>query len=149
MKYENIQDYSDERFRRITGVKRETFAKMLEILRPAKAALTAMGGPKPKLTLENRLLAALEYLREYRTYAHVAASYGISESSTYRIIKWVENTLIVSKAENSLSSLLEKDVFNFTNPRYEYNCPSGAAGEVKRQRNGGPPGQNAKRSRGC
>ena len=36
----------------------------------------------------------LEYLREYRTYFHVASSYGISESSCYRNIKWIEDTLI-------------------------------------------------------
>jgi hypothetical protein len=40
------------------------------------------------------LLATLEYLREYRTYAHVAASYGVSESRVFRIIKWVEDALI-------------------------------------------------------
>jgi len=67
---------------------------MLEILRPAKVALTSKGGPKPKLSIEDMLLATLEYLREYRTYAHVAASYGVSESSIFRIIKWVEDTLI-------------------------------------------------------
>jgi hypothetical protein len=94
VKYENIQDYSDEQFRRVTGVKRTTFEKMLTILRPAKHGLTSKGGPKPKLCLEDMLLATLEYIREYRTYAHVAASYGVCESSIYRIIKWVENTLI-------------------------------------------------------
>jgi hypothetical protein len=39
-------------------------------------------------------LAALEYWREYRTYAHIAASYGIAESNIYRSIKWIENVLI-------------------------------------------------------
>ena len=94
MKYENIRNYGEAKFRRITGVKRATFEKMLEILRPAKAEMTSKGGPKPKLCLEDMLLAALEYLREYRTYAHVAASYGVSESSVCRIIRWVEDTLI-------------------------------------------------------
>ena len=94
MKYENISGYTDEKFRRITGIKRTTFEKMLEILRPAKEKLTSKGGPKPKLCLEDMLLAALEYLREYRSYAHVAASYGVSESSIFRVIKWVEDTLI-------------------------------------------------------
>ena len=94
MKYENIKEYKDANFRRITGVKRKTFEKMLEILRPAKEKLTARGGPKPKLCLEDMLLAMLEYLREYRTYAHVAASYGVSESSIFRIIKWAEDVLI-------------------------------------------------------
>ena len=94
MKYENMNEYTDEKFRRITGVKQVTFEKMLEILRPAKEKLTSKGGPKPKRCLEDMLLSALEYLREYRTYAHVAASYGVSESSMFRIIKWVEDTLI-------------------------------------------------------
>ena len=94
MKYVNIKGYTDEKFRRITGVKRKTFEKMLEILRPKKTELTAKGGPKPKLNLEDALLATLEYLREYRTYAHIAASYDMSESSICRIIKWVEDTLI-------------------------------------------------------
>jgi hypothetical protein len=56
VKYENIQDYPDEQFRRITGIKRATFEKMLTILRPAKLELTLKGGPKPKLCLEDMLL---------------------------------------------------------------------------------------------
>ena len=46
------------------------------------------------LSIEDLLLATLEYLREYRTYAHIAASYGIAESNIYRGIKWVEDMLI-------------------------------------------------------
>jgi hypothetical protein len=75
VKYENIQNYPDEQFRRITGVKRATFEKMLTILQPAKQTLTSKEGPKPKLCTQDMLLATLEHLREYQTYAHVAASY--------------------------------------------------------------------------
>ena len=39
-------------------------------------------------------MAALEYWREYRTYAHIAASYGIAESNIYRNIKWIEEVLM-------------------------------------------------------
>jgi len=94
VKYETVKEYSNTQFRRITGVKRSTFEKMLALLRPAKEKLTAQGGPKPKLIVEEMLLATLEYWREYRTYAHIAASYGVSESSIYRMIKWTENILI-------------------------------------------------------
>ena len=94
MKFENIRTYRDEEFRRITGVKRATFEKMLEILSAALVKRLAQGGPKPKLCLEDMLLATLEYIREYRTYAHVAASYGMSESQIFRIIRWVEDTLV-------------------------------------------------------
>ncbi len=36
MKYEIIKAYSDAHFRRITGVKRKTFEKMVEILTAAE-----------------------------------------------------------------------------------------------------------------
>jgi hypothetical protein len=94
MKYETLKSYSNEQFRRITGVKRTTFEKMLEILRPKQREKLSKGGRKPTLALEEMLLAALEYWREYRTYAHIAASYGIHESNMHRLIKWVEDVLI-------------------------------------------------------
>ena len=40
------------------------------------------------------LLMALEYIREYRTYLHIATSYGLAESNAYEAIKWVEDTLV-------------------------------------------------------
>jgi hypothetical protein len=94
MKYENVEILGEEQFRRITGVKKKTFGKMIEILSIAETLRRTKGGPKRKLTLEDMLLAALEYLREYRTYAHIAVGYGVSESQIFRIIKWVEDTLI-------------------------------------------------------
>ena len=94
MKYEKIAEYPDTKFRRITGVKRATFEKMTEILRKGYEEKHRRRGRKPKLSIENLLLATLEYLREYRTYAHIAASYGIAESNIYRWIKWVEDTLV-------------------------------------------------------
>ena len=94
MKYENIKEYDEKQFRRITGVKRATFNKMIEILKKSYAEKHRRRGRKPKLSIENQLLAALEYWREYRTYAHIAASYGIAESNIYRSIKWIEEVLI-------------------------------------------------------
>ena len=47
-----------------------------------------------KLSIEDLMLATLEYLRGHRTYVHVAASYDVAESSIYRGIRWVEDTLI-------------------------------------------------------
>ena len=96
MKYNKLEQYKDDKFRRITGIKRETFENMTEILKEAEALRRAKGGPKPLLIVEDMLLATLEYLREYRTYAHIAPSYGLSESQIYRIVKWVEDILIKS-----------------------------------------------------
>jgi len=94
MKYEKMVEYSNIKFRRITGVKRETFRKMVEILREAYAQKYRYRVRRPKLSVKDLVLAALEYLREYRTYAHIATGYGIAESNIYRGIKWVEDTLI-------------------------------------------------------
>ena len=94
MKYEKIKDYSNTKFRRITGVKRGSFERMVEILQKGYAEKHRRRGRTPKLSIEDLLLATLEYLREYRTYAHIAASYGLAESNIYRGLKWVEDTLI-------------------------------------------------------
>ncbi len=94
MKYEQIKVLEEEKFRRLTGVKRSTFEKVIKILNEADKCKQGKGGRKPKLGLEDRLLMALEYLREYRTYFHVSRSDGVSESTCYETIKWIENTLI-------------------------------------------------------
>ena len=67
---------------------------MVDILRKADSLKKSKGGRKNKLKLEDQLLMSLEYLREYRTYFHIGQSYGISESSAYKAVKWVEDTLI-------------------------------------------------------
>jgi Helix-turn-helix of DDE superfamily endonuclease len=94
MKYEKISGLGNDRFRRLTGVKRETFNRMVEILRIADRETKSRGGRKNTCSLEDRLLMTLEYLREYRTYFHVSQSYGVSESTAYKTVKWVEETLI-------------------------------------------------------
>jgi len=94
MKYENVKKLTEEKFKRITGVKIATFNKMVEILKKELSIKMAKGGRKPKLDIEEMLLATLEYLREYRTYAHIAIDFGLDESNIYRTIKWVEDTLI-------------------------------------------------------
>ena len=66
---------------------------MIEILKEADKIKKSRGGRKDKLSIENQLLMALEYLREYRTYFHLGLSYDLSESQTYKVIKWIENTL--------------------------------------------------------
>ncbi len=94
MKFDQIKELEDEKFRRLTGVKKGTFSKMVDILRQADGLKKSKGGRKNKLNLEEQLLMALEYLREYRTYFHIGQNYGISESSAYKAVKWVEDTLV-------------------------------------------------------
>ena len=97
MKFDKIKEFGDGQFRRVTGIKRTTFDKMIELLREAQMKKRASGGRPNKLQIEDMLLMTLEYLREYRTYLHIAASYGLSESNAFENIRWVENVLIKSK----------------------------------------------------
>lgn len=94
MRYESLKEFKAEDFRRLTGIKRTTFEKMVEILKEAEKKKKNTGGKPNKLIVEDRLLMALEYIRDYRTYFHVAASYQISESACYRNIRWIEDVLI-------------------------------------------------------
>lgn len=94
MKLANLQTSSDVVFRRVVGVKRKTFNKMIEILVEAQKKKKARGGRPNKLSIPEMLLMTLEYLREYRTYANIGMTYGLSESNTFYTIKWVEEILI-------------------------------------------------------
>lgn len=93
-RFENLKSLKDEHFRRLTGVKRYTFNRMLEILTEAFQRKMASGGRRSRLSVADMLLLALEYIREYRTYFHIAQSYGVSESCAYRTSRWVEDTLV-------------------------------------------------------
>lgn len=97
LKYEKVTTLSEGQFRRLTGVKRQTFEKMIEILIKADQIKKSKGGRPSKLCIEDKLLMTLEYLREYRTYLQISTSYGLAESNTFEIIRWVENTLVKSK----------------------------------------------------
>jgi len=94
MRYNHLRELEEEKFRRLTGIKRPTFKKMISILELADQHKKRRGGRKNKLIIEDQLLMALEYIREYRTYFHAGQSYGVSESSCYKTIKWIEDTLV-------------------------------------------------------
>ncbi len=81
----DVQELTDAQFRRLTGVKRSVFEKMLSVLSSSHAEKKSRGCRPNKLSVEETLLMSLEYLREYRTYFHIGANYGISESYAMRI----------------------------------------------------------------
>ena len=95
-KYESLKTLAPRHFRRLTGVKPETFEKMTGALEKARKNRYRKAGRKGGLSIEDKLLMALEYLREYRTYFHLGKSYELSESACYRSCKWVEDTLVKS-----------------------------------------------------
>lgn len=92
MYYADLKDLPDARFKRLTGVSHATFDEMLTTI---KATWRDFGRPA-KLCREDQLLLALMYWREYRSLAHIAATYHLSEPTVSRTIVRVEDTLIQS-----------------------------------------------------
>lgn len=91
---DSLDRLSDEQFRRLTGLKRPIFQKMVQVLHGSQRH--RKGGNRRRLSLEECLLMTLEYWREYRTQFHIAHSYGVDEATVNRTIRWVEDTLIKS-----------------------------------------------------
>ena len=101
MRYQDVKRLSSDKFKRLVGVQPNTFLQMLDELKPFESNF----GRPPKLILEDRLLLALSYWREYRTLMHTGISYGVSEPTASRIVRQVEDHLIQSGLFN-----LPKDI---------------------------------------
>ena len=80
-------------FKRLLGVKPETFEKMLSILQKKYDKNHKFGGRPPKLSVRDKLMITLKYLREYRTMECIGQDYDVSKSTICESIQWVENTL--------------------------------------------------------
>lgn len=98
MSYEQIKDLPPPDFKRYCGVQPETFRKMVEVVSARLAKSRRKTGRPPKLPVEDQVLLTLEYWREYRTFFHLATSWGVHESSACRIIRRVEDILTRSRA---------------------------------------------------
>lgn len=93
MRWKNIRKLQGDQFRRVTGVKKTTFIKLTELLRPKWILRRKSGGPAPKLGLENQLLLTLSYWRNYGTLLETGTKFSVSETSAWRIYRWIEENL--------------------------------------------------------
>jgi hypothetical protein len=84
-------------FKRLYGVKPDTFEKMAAILQKEYENMHKAGGRPPKLSVKDKLTVTLKYLREYRTMESIGADYGVQKSTVSDAIKWVENSLVMDK----------------------------------------------------
>jgi hypothetical protein len=64
--YDRIQQLPPKSFKRKCSVRRETFEEMVEVLKPGMTRSGKRGG-QGKFSVEDQLLIAMEYWREYRT----------------------------------------------------------------------------------
>jgi hypothetical protein len=92
MRSKTIEHLKDTDFKRLTGVQRETFERMLKVVEKGARNF----GRPTKLRRADQLLMTLMYWCEYRTEFHIAQTYGISEATVCRTNQKVENTLVRS-----------------------------------------------------
>lgn len=99
MLYKEIESLKASLFKRLTGVKKEVFAQMLDRVTQYKQSRRKhiSRGVAAKLGYADKILLLLMYYREYRTQFHIGITYGISESRVCEIIKEIENILIQDK----------------------------------------------------
>lgn len=92
MREESLKHLKAAEFKRLTGVNRETFERMRDIVESKAAHF----GRPPKLNSGDQVLMTLMYWREYRTQFHIAQTYGVSESHVSRTVRKIEDILMKS-----------------------------------------------------
>src|SRR5688572_5537124 len=93
MRYETIEEFPEAKFKRLSGVRPETFQSMLAWL----TETTRVFGRPSKLSLADQLLMTLLYWREYRTLFHLGQDFGVTESTASRIVRKIEDRLMKSE----------------------------------------------------
>ena len=99
-------------FKRYTGIHKGTFYEMLNAMQEYEAQKTKSGRPSA-LSLEEQILLALTYWREYRTLYHISIDFGIHDPSPSRIIRKVEDILMDSgkfELPKKLPSRVDDDI---------------------------------------
>lgn len=101
MQWKKAKQLRPSEFKRLVGVNRETFDRMVsEAIRltrkPRSKKRGKKRGRKEKLSKQDQILMLLMYYREYRPFFHTGSSFGISETQCWRIITRLEQLLIKS-----------------------------------------------------
>ena len=92
MRVDTVKGLREWEFVRLVGVKREVYEAMLAAVESRHRDF----GRPAKLCLGDQVLLCLMYWREYRTLAAIGFSYGVSETTAWRIVQKVEKALLDS-----------------------------------------------------
>jgi len=126
-------NYNDEAhtFKRVYGVKPDTFNKMLSILQREYNTMHESGGKPPKLTPEDKLHATLKYLRDCRTMDSIASEYKVCKGTICLSIQWVEDTLV----KDGTFALPEKRILKKKSNAIEYIVVDVTESPINRPKN--------------
>jgi hypothetical protein len=79
-------------FKHLVGVNKEIFHQRIPVLNAECQKHRHIRGRVIKLSMEDLLLATLEYLCEYRTYGVITLNSGFDENNLIRKSRWIEET---------------------------------------------------------
>lgn len=85
---------SENNFRRSCGVKQNTFNELLTKL--SRVVVNKKSGPHKALSLKKQLQLTLDYLRNYNTLLVTGLKYGVSESTAWRVVRFIEDHLALA-----------------------------------------------------
>jgi hypothetical protein len=113
--FNRIKKYSPLNFKRCTGISLYSFTLILNTLQKHfddlhKKNPLSKRGLKPTISLENKLLLTLYYLRDYPTFIKLGQTFGISESYANKIYHSILNVIIKYYHVPNRKELLNKEL---------------------------------------
>ena len=112
-KYQKIQAETAENFKRLTGLSKENFRHLCSKVdiyvkeEKERNPLKKRGVKKSELSLEDRVLLTIYYLRHYPTFANLADVFEISESYCHKIYSRYTRILVKVETLSNRKNLLE------------------------------------------
>ena len=109
---EQAENFSDKKFNKTFGVNKIVFATMISVFQRQYEKSHKKGGRPPKVSIFERLCIFFAYYRDGRTIADIANEYSIAESTTFDIIRLVEEALLLDERFHlpSKRTLLKEDI---------------------------------------
>ena len=112
--YLEAQKQSDKEFKRDTGISSSDFIYILSLVKnyieeDFKRYPNKKKGLKPSLSIEDRLLLTLYYLRHYPTFKNLGDCFNISESYANKIYHYILSILVQVVHVKSKAELLNSD----------------------------------------
>lgn len=113
--YNIVSQQSPKCFKRDTGISLENFYFILEkvqthISHTLNEKPMRKRGLKPTISLENKILLTLLYLRDYPTFFKLGKSFGISESYANKIYHFILQIMVNVLHVSNRKELLNKDI---------------------------------------
>ena len=97
--FEKVKLQNASEFKRDTGVSLVNFNTIVELVKNAIKKIheekpNKTKGIKPSLSIENRILLTLYYIRHYPTFVNLGKAFNISESYANKIYHYILNILV-------------------------------------------------------